>query len=504
MAAGSMPVLVGVGQIVDHWRAEDGAAHAPSPLSLAVGASQRAMADTGAQGLAGVIDTIAMGRTNETSYAGAVQPNGLNANLPGTLARELGANPARLIYEIAGGQSPQALVNEMAAAIHAGEVECALVVGAEAMGATKAARRSGVSLDWTDDDARPLDDRGYGPRMLNRTEAKHGLVVPAYFYALFQTAMAKARGETRSAHRRVMSNLFARFSEVAAANPYAQFPVRRDAEWLATPSDENRPIADPFLKWHVAQDAVNLGAAVVMMSEARADALGIAAGKRTYIHGAGEAGDLQISERPKIDGSWAMGEALNRALHQAGLVPSDIDLFDLYSCFPCAVMSACDVMGIDYTTETRPLTVTGGLPFFGGPGNVYSMHAIASMVERLRSAPGRRGLVLANGGWMTKEAAAIYSTHRPDSFTPAEPAAKASESVPLEEAPTAGTLETYTVVHGREGPERAIAFCRTDAGKRFVAVGDTAALAALSGEENQIGRAVTAASQDEVNTFRLV
>lgn len=503
MAAGSIPVLVGVGQVVDHWAAEVGVDAAPSPLSLAVSASRNAFADAGADGLAAAIDTIAMARTNETSYAAAVQPWGLNANLPGTLARELGADPGHLIYEIAGGQSPQALVNEMAAKIHAGDSDCALVVGAEAMGATKTARRGGLTLDWADDDPRPLDDRGYGPAMLNRTEAKHGLVVPAYFYALFQTAMAKARGETRTEHRAVMSGLFERFSQVAAGNPYAQFGTARDADWLATPSKENRPIADPFLKWHVAQDAVNQAAAIVIMSEAKADEMGIPAGKRIHIHGGGEASDLQISERAKVDGSWAMDVALNRALDQAGVSPSDIGVFDLYSCFPCAVMSACDVLGVDYARDERALTVTGGLPFFGGPGNNYSMHGIASMVDRLRSAPGTLGLVLANGGWMTKEAAAIYSTARPEAFEPAEPSAKATEIVPMEAAPTAGTLETYTVTHGREGPEKAIAFCRTGDGKRFVAVGDAAALEILSGEDNQIGRPVTAVSKDEVNTFSL-
>lgn len=503
MSASRMPVLVGVGQVVDHWQASDGADKAPSPLSLATTASRRALADAGLGARASLIDTIAMGRTNETSYEGAVQPNGLNANLPGTLARELGADPGRLIYEIAGGQSPQALVNEMAARIHAGDSDCALVVGAEAIGATKAARRGAVKLDWSDDDPRSFEDRGYGPRMLNRTEIKHGLVVPAYFYALFQTAMAARRGETKSAHREVMSELFAGFSEVAAANPHAQFPVRRDAQWLATPSEENRPIADPFLKWHVAQDAVNLAAAILILSEEKADELGIPKEARVHIYGAGEASDLHISERKKVDGSWAMDVALNRTFDQAGMTPADIALFDLYSCFPVAVMSACDVMGIDYTTERRPLTVTGGLPFFGGPGNNYSMHGIASMVERLRAAPGQRGLVLANGGWMTKEAAAIYSTDRPAGFTPAEPAAKATETVPLEEAPTVGTLETYTVVHGRSGPEKAIAFCRTGDGKRFLANGDAGTLTILSGEENQVGRAVTATFDGEVNTISL-
>ena len=32
---------------------------------------------------------------------------------------------------------------------------------------------------------------------------------------------------------------------------------------------------------------------------------------------------------------------------------------------------ACDELGIDFQSLNKPLTVTGGLPFHGGPGNNY-------------------------------------------------------------------------------------------------------------------------------------
>ena len=340
--------------------------------------------------------------------------------------------------------------------------------------------------------------------MLNRTEIKHGLVVPAYFYALFQNAMAHKRGEGRAAHRAVMSNLFEDFAAVAAENPYSQFPTERSADWLATPSADNRPIADPFQKWHVAQDAVNLAAALLIMTDAKADELGIAPEKRVYLHGAGEASDHMISDRPRMDGSWAMDQAIGRALEQAEMTEDQFALFDLYSCFPCAVMSACQTLGIDYETETRPLTVTGGLPFFGGPGNNYSMHGAASMVERLRGAPGQFGLVLANGGWMTKEAAGIYSTQKPETFKPVAPQAVASETVPIEPAPLSGIIETHTLAHGRDGPTHAILFCRTGEGKRFLAKGDPALIEALTGDALLIGETVSVTPKDDTNTASLV
>lgn len=498
MAKGDMPVLVGVGQAVSHWDGSAGPGGAPSPLSLAADASKAALADAGLA--AGEVDALAFVRIFEDSIPSAPHPHGHNTNLPGTLAREIGAAPQRLIYSDVGGQSPQALVNEFAAAIHAGEAECALIAGSEAIGANKTARRAGVELDWADGSESEMEDRGLGTPLLTRHEIKHGLVAAPFIYALFETAIAARKGHTRSAHRAAMSELFATFSDVAAANAYSQFPTARSAEWLATPSKDNYEFADPFLKWHIAQDAVNQGAGAILISESKADALGIPAGKRVYLHGAGEAGDDPVSLRPRLDLSWAMDEALSRALSQAGKSTADMALFDIYSCFPCAVTSACEAMDIDPLTETRPLTLTGGLPFFGGPGNNYSLHGIASMAERLRAAPGNFGLVLANGGWMTKEAAGVYSTARPDAFTPTAPAAKPSEQVAIAEGPEGGVLETYTVLHGRNGPERGITACRTDGGARFLAFASPEMLLALREDVSQVGRPVAATTQDETNT----
>ncbi|MEM1152196.1 MAG: acetyl-CoA acetyltransferase, partial [Pseudomonadota bacterium] len=501
MAKGDMPVLVGVGQFTSQWDGTAGPEGAPSPLSLATEAAKAALTDCGAQGAANAIDTLAFIRIFEDSVPGDYHPHGHNTNLPGTLARDIAAAPDRLIYSSVGGQSPQELVNAFAAAIHAGEAECVLIAGSEANKASKAARRHGVEINWADGVETPCEDRGMGDMLLSRHEIKHGLVSPPYFYGLFENAIAKREGRSRTEHRAAMSALFEGFADVAASNAHSQFPVARSADWLATPSKENYELADPFLKWHVAQDAVNQGAAVLLMSETKADAMGVPSSKRVYLHGGGEASDQFLSERPRLDGAWAMDIALSRALESAGKTVAEIDLFDLYSCFPCAVFSACAALRLDPALETRPLTVTGGLPFFGGPGNNYSLHAIASMTERLRAAPGKTGLVLANGGWMTKEAAGLYSTVRPAQFIAAEAAAKPTDTIAIAEAPESGTLETFTVVHGRNGPERGIAACRTGTGTRFLALATETALAILREDASPIGRPVTVTTEGEVNTF---
>lgn len=500
MSKAAMPVLVGVGQVTDHWDGTSGPDGAPSPNSLCVTASKRALADAGIA--ASEIDTLAVVRIFEDSVPGDRHPHGHNTNLPGTIARDIGAKPARAIYAAVGGQSPQQLANEMAARIHAGEIDCALVTGSEANKASKAARKHGVEINWADSDDLGFEDRGMGDMLLSRPEIKHGIVAPAYFYALFENAMAARDGQTRSARRAEMSSLFAKFAAVAAANPHSQFDTSTfDADFLATPSKANYPFADPFLKWHIAQDAVNQAGAFLIMSEAKADALGVASDKRVYLQGSGEAGDDFISERPVLDGSWAMETAITRALAQAGKSASDIGAFDLYSCFPCAVFSSMAVLGIDHTTEARPLTLTGGLPFFGGPGNNYSMHGIVSMTEWLREHPGQAGLVLANGGWMTKEAVGVWSTTRPDTFTPVETMAKPDTKVALDPAPSEGTVETYTVTYGKDGPMSGIIFGRTAGGDRFIAAAAPEAMSRLLEEDSPVGLSVTVTTEDERSTF---
>ena len=502
MPNGSMPVLVGAGQSISHWDGTGDPASAPSALKMAVEASENALKDAGEK-LRAEIDTIAVGRTNEDSVPFGY-PHGQNKNLPGTISRDLGIAPRNAFYDISGGQSSQKLVSEMAARIHAGETDVALVVGGEAIGAGRLAKKQGIEINWADDADLPFEARTTEKRMLTRAEVKHGLVVPAYFYGFFENAIAHREGRTRSEHRAAMAKLFAKFSAVAETNPFAQFPGHRDEMFLATPSPENFEFADPFLKWHMAQDAVNVGAAILLMSEEKADALEISADQRVYLHGSGEANDSQLSERMILDGSWAMDVAINRALAAAGKPASDMDVFDLYSCFPCAVFSSMAVLGIDHESDQRPLTLTGGLPYAGGPGNNYSLHGIAAMLHKLRENKGKFGLVLANGGWMTKEAAGVYSTERPAEFRPVEPAAIQTQLMEIVPEPSGGVLESYTVVHGRSGPKQGIAFGRTENGHRFLANASPEALQQLREDDSQIGKKIATTHEAEVNTFSFV
>jgi acetyl-CoA C-acetyltransferase len=472
------PVIVGVGQTTRHWDpATDSVADAPSPRTLAADATRAALDDSSvASQIAPLIDRVVVVRTMLDSVAGAPQPFGRCANPPATLAADTGLNAREAIYSVVGGDQPQALVGEAAEAIFAGEARAVLLAGAEATAAMKAALRAGLTLDWSGSAEAAQEDRGLGPSLLSRYDITNGLGAPTQTYPAFEHALAHRWGHDRATHRATTSRLWAAFSRVAAANPYAQFPQARGEVFLSTESRENYTVADPYLKWDVAQDAVNQGAALLLTSVGEADRLGIPAGQRIHLHGYAHLKDKVPSERPDLSRSAAMEQALAVALDAAGLAPERITHFDLYSCFPVAVLIAAEALGLDWADPAvaERLTVTGGLPFFGGAGNNYSMHAIASMAERLRADPGSYGLVLANGGFLSKEAVGVYSTAPREGWAPVSSAAAqavldAQAGPALVEGDGEGAVESFTVTYAKGEPQRGYAFLRTDDGGRLLA-----------------------------------
>lgn len=476
------PVLVGVGQRLAHWKGEG---TAPDPAGLRAAAARAALADSGSADLNTAIDRVMVVRTMADSVPDAPQPFGRCANPPGTLAEDLGFGPVEPIYSVAGGDQPQALVNEAAEAIFAGDARAVLIAGAEATAALKAALRRGLTLDWSRSSDGAFTDRGFGAPLLSGYEIANGLGAPTLTYPAFEHALRGRLGRSRAAHGSVMAELWASFSHIAAANPYSMFPTARSAEFLATPSAENYSVADPYLKWHVAQDAVNQGAALVLTSAGEADRLGIAPAKRVYLHGYAQAADRTPTMRPDLSLSRAIELVLAHALASADKATAEIALFDLYSCFPCAVLIAAEALGLDW--RATPATVTGGLPFFGGPGNSYSLHAIATMADRLRAVPEAFGLTLANGGFLSKEAAGVYSATPPRDWAPVSSAAIvqqiASDPAPeLVDGPAEATIDTYTVAFAKGVPKRGYVIATTAAGARILAAtarDDAVMLAAL-------------------------
>ncbi|MFA9200287.1 MAG: hypothetical protein ACEQR8_03740 [Cypionkella sp.] len=500
--ADATPVIVGVGQCVERIGEPD--YQGRSAAGLAAWAAERALADAGAaRELRPSIEVVSAIRTFEDSGA-APSPFGKPDKFPLAVARRLGIAPRHAILEAVGGQSPVTALVEMAERVARGETAAALVFGAEAISSARHLAAQGERRDWAEHDEGEIDDRG-SARMLTAQGIRHGIVSAPIAYALLENARRARLGMGRAEYARAMGELFAPFSAIAAANPCssaASEPL--SAEEIATITPKNRMIADPFPLKVVARDQVNMGAALLVMSAAAAREAGVPEENWVYLHGAAQAAEPDILERADPGAYPAAAAALDAALAGAGKGIDEIEVLDFYSCFPIAVFStAIDHLGLA-PDDPRGLTVTGGLPYFGGAGNGYSSHAIATTVERLRAARGAFGLVGANGGFQSKYAALVLST-RPAEFAGWSEAVQHRLDPPelADRVEGSGTIETYTVVHGREGPTYAVAVGRLTDGRRFIARSDDPATLTAIQVRDPLGARVSLSHEGERTAFTL-
>jgi len=470
------PVVIGVAQVEQR---VDDPERAAEPLALMQDATARAAADTGRPALLEGADVVYV-----------VQGAWRYGDPARVIAEAVGAPGARTVGTGFGGNMVQACVNDVANAIAAGEVELAVITGAEC-GRTRArARKAGVRIGW--DGAPGEPDRRLGSLipMIDPVEQAHGVVRPSHVYAMFETAIRHHRGEDPDTHLARIAALWARMSEVASGNPHAWIRKRMSAEEIATPGPANRMIGYPYPKLMNSNNGVDMGAAIVITSLARAEALGVDPGRMVFpVAGTDGHDPVCVSHRDTFFESPAIRIAGARALELAGLSAAELDHVDLYSCFPSAVQVAASELGL---SETRPLTVTGGLTFGGGPLNDYVLHSIASMTERLRGEPGTHGLVTANGGFLSKHAFGIYTTEPPAGGWRYDCPQDAIDRTPprqlVDDHDGSVVIEGYTVDYDAEGPARVMAACRLAAGPRAWATNDDRGLAREMTEAEHCGR----------------
>ncbi len=307
--------------------------------------------------------------------------------------------------------------------------------------------------------------------MTHPAEAERGVYLPVQMYPMFETALRAAAGRDPDAHVRRVSELWSRFSAVAAGNPNAWIQDAKTPEEIAEVSSRNRMIGAPYRKYMNSNNDVDMAAAVILTTVEWARAHGVAEDRWVFPHAGTDCHEHQyVSNRDTFARTPAIEIGGARALSLAGVGIDDVDVVDLYSCFPSAVQLGAASLGLDIE---RQLTRTGGLAFAGGPWNNYVMHGIATVVGELRERPGERGLVWANGGYATKHAFGVYSTAPPEQGFRHESPQDEIDALPRRElaepADAAGpaTIEAYTVMHARDGaPEQAIAACLLADGRR--------------------------------------
>jgi acetyl-CoA C-acetyltransferase len=497
------PVIVGVGQFTE--RIDDLDYRGMSAVELATAAAEAALADTGAdaQQVAKAIDAVVGLRQFEISGP-MPAAFGKSNNYPRSVMRRLGADPARAVLEPVGGQGPQKLVTEFAGAIAAGEIDVAMIIGSEPGSTARYFAGRDDKPDFTEHVDGQLEDRGHQIySYIDEYTVKHGLTGAPVQYGLLENARRARLGLSVEDYRQKMAELFAPFSKVAAKNPFSSSPVERSVVEITTVTDDNRMICDPYPRLLVARDQVNKGAAAVLMSVEAARRLGIPEDKWVYIHGHADLVEQGLMERADLGGSPAAALATREALRVAGIGVDDIAAFDLYSCFPFPVFVICEALGLA-PDDPRGLTLTGGLPYFGGPGNSYSLHGIAETVNEMRDNPGRFGFVGANGGIMSKYSVGIYSTG-PVNWRVSRSADLQVEVTQLpkvavtKEADGPATIETYSVRY--DWPVRTgIIIGRLDSdSSRFLATSDDETLVALLSDDDPIGARITVRSTEHGN-----
>ena len=489
------PVIVGVGQFTE--RIQDPDYRGMSAVDLATAATRAALTDTGADEVkvAESVDTVFALRQFEIS--GPMPATlGKSNNYPRSVMNRLGGDPARVVLEPVGGHGPQKLVTEAGGVIVTGGADVVIIMGSEAGSTAKYFADRDDKPDFTEHVDGQIEDRGHQIfSYVDEYTVQHGLTGAPVQYGLLDNARRARLGLGVGEYRHQMAELFAPMSQIAAKNPFSSSPVERSVEEIETITEANRMICDPYPRLLVARDTVNQGCATVLMSVDAARRLGVSEEKWVYLHGHSDLAEQALLERVDLGNSPASVLAAHEGLRVAGIGVDDIATFDLYSCFPFPVFLICDALGLS-ARDPRGLTLTGGLPYFGGPGSSYSLHGIAETVTQMRSKPGQFGFVGANGGIMSKYSVGIYSTdptewRRSDSAElesrvaalPAVPVTKAADGV--------GVIETYSVRH--DWPVRTgIIVGRLESdGSRFMATSADVDLVASMSEGDPLGAKIT-------------
>lgn len=481
------PVIIGIGQLQQ--RVTDPEL-SKEPIDLMVDAVTLAAQDTGCPGLLAEVESVRVIR-GMWRYR---QPAGY-------VAEKIGCPQAEKVGTCFGGNMVQSTLNATAVDILNGEKSLVVLTGAEIGNTQAKARKAGIELAVTETHGEYDRKIGIEEPMSSEAEKARGIFQPIQMYPMFENALRHELGRSIEEHQKSVSELWAGFSRVAADNPHAWIRQAQDAESIRTPDASNRMISFPYPKLMNSNNAVDMGAAIILCSVEKARALGIDESLFVYPWTGTDAHDTYyVSNRDNLYSSPAIRIAGKRALELAGLNVDELDFVDVYSCFPVAVQVAARELGLD---QTKPLTVTGGLTFGGGPLNNYVMHSIARMVEVLRANRGSKGLVTANGGFLTKHAFGVYSTQAPSRDYQHQDVQPEVDACPTREADEdyfgQATIEAYTVMFSGENAVIGHAACLTPDGKRTWANTSDQQTINLMRSEEMCGRAVAIDAAGELS-----
>ncbi len=473
-----IPVLVGIGTAM---RREEDPANALEPLDLMLEAVRAAGVDSGAPALLSQLDTIAVPR-GRWRYR----------NPSGEIARAVGAEHAKTIVSSVGVLQ-QTLIADACEKIAKGAIESALVTGADAGYRLLRARLTDGDRGERAQDDEPDERLEPKAELRHPAEIAAGMQMPVGLYAILESARRAASGLSIDAHRDRLAARYARFAEIAADNPdgWARKPI--DAATIRNAGERNRMQAFPYTRAHCSSWNVDQAAALLFCSAERADALGIDRSRWVFPVASAESNHMvALSARADLTRSLGADATARAVLEAGGIAVADVDLIELYSCFPIAVDAFSDALALP---PQRDLTVTGSMAFAGGPYNNYFFQATARAARLLRAGAGRTALLSCVSGILTKHAFALWSMDAPAGGfvrcdVTAAVAAAAVEIPVVENYSGDGVVVGCTVVHTRGEAPTAIVLIDTDDGARALAVSAAAEIVAGIEREEWVGRHV--------------
>ena len=475
------PVLVGVHAVQQRCEHPD---EGLEPVELMIAALEGAAEDAGNPSLLGLADAVRVPR----GFWDYSDPARL-------IASRMGATGARTqLAEI--GILQTTVLARAAADILAGKAELVLVAGGEAKHRNQLASRLGTT-EFRTEQVGVAPDEVLEPHqeIVHPRELELGIAMPVNQYAVVENALRAADGIGIDAHRDEVASLWAGMSEVAAGNPDAWNREPLDAATIRDPGPGNRWVAFPYTKHHNSQWNVDQAAGLILTSVGMAQRLGLDPERFVFPLAAAESNHMvSLAERRAI--GRVPGFACAREVIEAHLERplASLDRCELYSCFPSAVRVQQRELALD---RSRPVTVTGGMAFAGGPLNNFVLQSIVRLAQGLRAAPGETAMANAVSGFLTKQGVSVWASKEPTRpFLHADVSdatARALETCEVVDAADGeGRLASYTVQYDGETPTRSVLFLDLDDGRRVLRADDDPALAASLTREEWIGRRLPA------------
>ena len=390
------------------------------------------------------------------------------------------------------GVLQQHLINNTCNKIIKGEIRAGLILGGESRAKMIAALKEGIEykemeLSTNPDQYVKAKDDLYGE---GEAEAL-GLMAVGY-YAVMESAMRKSKNLNLKEHEDYLGSMYADFSEIASKNQYAASDKSISKDQIMLANSDNKPMAYPYNKYHCTSWNVSQASAILICEEGLADQLNISKQKRIYPMASSETNHMiALIQRPSLISSAGLklaSEKINEVVDKHSI---NLNLIDLYSCFPVAVQQFENVLNLNTKTSR---TITGAMPFAGGPLNNYMLHATVQALLKLRSESGH-SLITGVSGMMTKQSFCLWSSEYQMPFYHADVTKKAQQldkPIPSSNAKHGnGIVIGYTVLYEGTKPTLGVFYIEDSQGERKVVTSEDKAVITSMREEEWIEKEIS-------------